>query len=55
MESMENQSNPNQIAQKLKAYLANTHIKDILKQWQETQEFDKVGPTMDQFLNPIKK
>jgi len=39
----------------LKEYFKTTPKEKILEAWEESKEFDKVGPTVDEFLSYIKE
>lgn len=41
--------------ERLKKYLKETPPEQIKKDWDESKEFDKVGPTINEFLSHIKK
>ena len=38
---------------KLKAYFKNTPKEKVLEDWNKSADFDKVGPTIDAFLENI--
>jgi len=40
----------NKILKDLKDYFKNTPKEQIKKDWEETKKFDKVSPTIDEFL-----
>ncbi len=39
------------LVENLKKYFETTSREQVLKDWEETKEFDQVGPTMDDFLS----
>lgn len=39
----------------LKNYFETTPREEILKAWEESKEFDKIGPTMDEFIENNEK
>jgi hypothetical protein len=41
----------NNFFEELKKYFENTSQEKILEDWSKTSDFDKVGPTVDEFLN----
>lgn len=44
----------NNILQDLKDYFKNTPREQIEKDWAETEKYDKVGPTVSEFLEVTK-
>lgn len=39
---------------KLKKYFEETPIEEIKAAWAETKDYDKIGPTIEEFLEAIK-
>lgn len=39
----------------LREYFRNTPREKVLKAWEKSKEFDKVGPTVDEFFSHMKE
>ncbi|TDD78408.1 hypothetical protein [Flavobacterium caseinilyticum] len=44
----------NNILEDLKKYFQDTPQEQIMKDWAETEKFDKVGPSIEEFLTKTK-
>ena len=40
----------NSFYEKLKKYLKDTPKDEVLRGWEETKEYDEIGPTVEEFL-----
>lgn len=49
------ENNNNNFLEELKEYFRTTSKEKILEDWNKSQGYDKVGPTVDNFLNKKEK